>query len=47
MSAKLNEIAEHFLKKLLPHPKYDSAALNPDQSLLIPKFQAALKACIK
>jgi Putative peptidoglycan binding domain len=47
MSAKLNEIAEFFLKKLLPHPKFDSAALNPDQSLLIPKFQGALKACIK
>jgi Putative peptidoglycan binding domain len=46
MSAKLDKIANHFLETLVPHPKYNSANLNPDRALLLPEFQAALKACI-
>jgi hypothetical protein len=47
MSAKLNKIATHFLEVLVPYPKYNSADLNPDQSLLVPEFRTALKSCIQ
>jgi hypothetical protein len=46
MPAKLDKIADFFLETLLPHPKYDSIALNADRSLLFPEFRAAVEKCI-
>lgn len=44
--ADLRKIADFFLEALVPHPKFNSVDLNPDQSLLFPGFSSAIKASV-
>ena len=46
MPTNFDPIAQHYLRTLLIHPKFNSANLNPDQALLLPAFRAKIKTCI-
>lgn len=46
MPTKLGEIAEFFVRKLMPNPKFDSTEPNTDQSLLFPAFLDRVQFCI-
>lgn len=46
MPANLKKIAQFFLEKLVPHPKFNSSIPNSDQSLLFPDFLDAVETCV-
>ena len=46
MATNFKAIADFYLQNLIVHPKFNSIALNPAQSLLLPAFSAKIKTCI-
>jgi len=46
MPVKFAQIAQFFVKKLMPNPKFNSPEPNADQSLLFPAFLEQVNLCI-